>query len=321
TDLNFAGDVKGYIKNSSSGFDGKSDVKLDNFSYKDTIFAIHNGKAEFVHHNEYSRYANNPKGSFNSFSSLIDFRAERMQVSGARYDSIVAVLDLKDGMQGVNIFGRQDTTINANIVGKIDLAQDSVYFDINSLNFYYKKFNIKNSEPIHIVYNPADEERTIDFDKFTLASSIINVDLKGRYSFSGNSDFAAELTNVDIPTLLQYIYNPQSVYAVKESEKFKTPLKGKIRRLSVYYKGTFGNPSLSAEMNTGTIRYEQVQVGRIDAFIDYLNQNLSTDVLVSNAQGQGSLRLTGDIPFSNPLTTPDSAQYADMLVKPLNLKL
>jgi hypothetical protein len=64
---------------------------------------------------------------------------------------------------------------------------------------------------------------------------------------------------------LQYAYNPQSVYAVKESEKFKTPIRGKVRRLSFYYKGTMEAPALSVEMNTGIIRYEQIKVGRIDA--------------------------------------------------------
>jgi translocation-and-assembly-module (TAM) inner membrane subunit TamB-like protein len=74
-------------------------------------------------------------------------------------------------------------------------------------------------------------------------------------------------------------------------------------------------------MNTGVIRYEQIKIGRVDAFIDYAKNNLATDVLVSNAQGQGSLRLLGNVPFSNPLTIPDSAAYAEVLTKPLDIKL
>jgi hypothetical protein len=120
---------------------------------------------------------------------------------------------------------------------------------------------------------------------------------------------------------MQYVYDPKSVYAVKESEKFKTPLSGKIRRLSMYYKGTTEDPELSVEMNTGVIRYAQIKVGRIDAFIDYADQKLSSDVLVRNTQGQGSLRLTGAIPMPNPFTTTDSAEYADILARPLDIKL
>jgi hypothetical protein len=68
---------------------------------------LSNAKAELVHYNNYSQYSNNPKGSFNSFSSLIDFRADKMRISGASYDSIVAVMDLKDGMQGVNFLAKR----------------------------------------------------------------------------------------------------------------------------------------------------------------------------------------------------------------------
>ena len=51
------------------------------------------------------------------------------------------------------------------------------------------------------------------------------------------------------------------------------------------------------------------------------NRDLSTDVLVSNAQGQGSLSLTGNIPFNNPLVTPDSASYSAGADKTVDLSL
>ena len=38
-------------------------------------------------------------------------------------------------------------------------------------------------------------------------------------------------------------------------------------------------------------------------------------------RAQGSLRLTGNVPFNNPLETPDSASYSDLLTKPLDLSL
>ena len=68
--------------------------------------------------------------------------------------------------------------------------------------------------------------------KITLSSNIVKVDLHGRLSLNTESDFTAEVTNIDIPSVLQYAYNPKSVYAVKESQKFKSPISGKIRRIS-----------------------------------------------------------------------------------------
>ena len=321
SDLKFAGDIKGYIKNSTSGFSGKTDLNLLDFAINDTLFALQNAKAELVHQNNYNEYKNDPQGNFSSFTSLIDFKADKMKISGVDYDSIKAVFDLKQGNQFVEFKAKKDTTVNAHVSGTIDLTNDIVKIGFNNMNFSYLKFNIKNDDTINITYDPMDGERTFDFKEFTLSSNIIKANFYGKYSISGTSDFTADLTNIDIPSLLQYTYNPKSVYAVSESEKFKTPVTGKIRRVSFYFEGTQENPKISVEMNTGVIRYDQIKIGRIDAFVDYADLKLSTDVLVSNTQGEGSLRLTGGIPFSNPLTTPDSSDYSQVLNNPLSLSL
>ncbi len=336
-DLYFAGDVKGFIKNSAEGFNGKSDVKLTRFSYMDTVFAVTNMNAEFVHFNSYSSYTFAPNGDFGSFNSTINIKADTIRMGSNVFDSVVTRVNLSNAKQSVYMAAKQDTTLRANLTGVIDLSEEKINLNISNLSLYYNNLYMGNKQlsiedtilankevtgdAINISYNPADTERTLNFDKFTIFSRIVNVDLSGKMSFSGESDFTAELTNIDIPSMMQYAYDPKSVYAQKESQKFKTPVKGKIRRVSLYYKGTMEDPLLSLEMNTGVIRYDQIKVGRIDAFIDYANQNLATDILVSNAQGQGSLRLNGNIPFNNPIVTPDSSSYMAMLTKPLDLKL
>lgn len=321
SDINFAGDVKGYIRNSAEGFSGKSDIFLKNFAYKDTIVGFTNLKAEMVHNNRYEAYKFAPKGDFGSFTSQINVTADKWRNGATTFDSVYAKIDLSNADQDMFVSLKQDSTISATLVSNIDLSQDTVLMNISNLNLFYNKFNVKNADTVRISYNPSDSERTVNFNKFTLTSSIINVDVYGKISMSGESDLTADLTDIDIPSVMQYAYDPKSVYAQRESQKFKTPVRGKIRRVSLYYKGTIDDPLLSLEMNTGVIRYDQIRVGRVDAFIDFANENLATDILVSNAQGQGSLRLTGNIPFSNPIKTPDSASYMTMFTKPLDLNL
>jgi hypothetical protein len=336
-DLYFAGDIKGYIRNSADGFNGKSDVHLNRFSYMDTVFALSNMNAELIHFNNYAGYKSAPNGDFSSFSSTINLNADKMRSGSNVFDSVNANFNLSNAMQSVYFSAKQDTTLRANLAGVIDLSAEKVNLNINNLSLYYNNLYIGNKQvngvdssinnnetrgdAINISYAPSDTERTIIFDKFTLFSRIVNIDVSGKISLSGQSDFTADLTNIDIPSMMQYIYDPKSVYAKKESQKFRTPVKGKIRRVSFYYKGTMEEPELSMEMNTGVIRYDQIKVGRMDAFIDYANQNLATDILLSNAQGQGSLRLNGNIPFNNPIKTPDSTSYMAMLTKPLDIKL
>lgn len=330
-DMDFAGDVKGYIRNSSDGFNGKSNIRITRFSYMDTVFNITNLNAELVHFNSYPNYKFAPKGDFGAFNSTINVYADKMRSGANTFDSVRAKVILANANQSIFLSAKQDTTLRAELSGNVNLTEDTVTLKVSDLNINYNTLDIGNripqgkneinADPIIVSYDPASSERTLSFNKFTIYSRIVNVDLSGKISLSGESDFTAELTNVDIPSVMQYAYDPKSVYAQKESQKFKTPLKGKIRRVSMYLKGTLDDPLLSLEMNTGIIRYDQIRVGRVDAFIDYAKQNLATDVLVSNAQGQGSLRLTGNIPFNNPIVTPDSASYMAMLTKPLDLSL
>ncbi len=321
SDIYIDGGIKGFIKNSSDGFNGISNVDLKNFTYKDTVLALTNTHAEFIHANSYSGYRNAPKGDFSSFTSTINLDIASLRNNSNVFDSISAKFELGAAKQSMFIRGKQDSTLNAEMAALIDLSQDTVILEMSKLDMYYNKFHINNSDLIRVTYDPTDNNRTFNFSKFTLASSIINVDLSGKISLNSESDFTAEMSNIDIPSILQYAYNPKSVYAVKESQKFKTPISGKIRRISLYFKGFREDPKFSLEMNTGVIRYDQIKVGRVDAFIDYAERDLSTDVLVSNAQGQGSLRLTGNIPFNNPLVTPDSASYSELLTKQVDLSL
>ncbi len=321
SDMYFDANINGRIKNSSTGFEGNTTVNLKIFTYKDTLFVLKDTKAEFRHFNKYENYKFAPLGDFGSFSSTIDIKAGSLRNNSNIFDSVSANFILSNSNQSFKISGKKDSTINALVSGYIDLSKDTVILDIGTLDMYYNKFRIYNDDTIHMAYIPHDSEKTFDFNKFTLSSKIVNVDLSGKISLNGESDFSADLTNIDIPSVLQYVYDPKSVYAEKESQKFKTPVKGKIRRVSMYYKGLISDPQFSMEMNTGVIRYDQIKVGRIDAFIEYANQNLATDILMSNAQGQGSLRLTGNVPFSNPLVTPDSTTYMAVLTKPLDLNL
>jgi hypothetical protein len=144
----------------------------------------------------------------------------------------------------------------------------------------------------------------------------------GSYSFNGPSDIYAEVGDIDIPSLTELLYEPEVLYTKNAKRKnYQSSLKGDIRRILLSYKGTMTDPQFSIEMNTGLIRFENTKLGRVDAFIDYSKNVLSTDLLLSNSLGQGSLRLTGDVPFSNPMVEPDSATYNAMVQNPMNLNL
>ncbi len=321
-DFRFDGSAKGYIRNNSNGFDAEAEIDLADFSYFDSLFVLKKANISMYHTNNYSNAAEKDKGNFAPFNSTIDVTADRVHYGTSNFDSVRVNWDLRDENQLFRFKAKQDTTFSVAFNGAIDLSKDSVGFVMKNFKVFYNKFLVQNDGDIYMSYDPAVSERTFSFRRFRLASDLLKVDIEGKYSISGASDFSAEFDNIDIPKLLQYAYDPQSIYAAPGSKnEFRTPVNGDITRFLVTYKGTTDDPKLGIELNSGMIRYQSTKIGRIDAFIDYAERKLSTDVLILNDLGKGSLRLTGDVPFNNPLVSPDSASYVSVLESPMNLGL
>ena len=120
----------------------------------------------------------------------------------------------------------------------------------------------------------------------------MKLNLEGTLSLKQSSDLNLNAKNLKVAEIIEYLYpNPP------EEPPYISPIVGNVRRLAVKYTGTLDDPVINLEMNSDLLRYQDIRVGRIDAFIDYKNAVLNSDILVSSAQGNGKLRLTGDIPF------------------------
>jgi len=322
SDMYFDGSVNGRIGNSANGFEGFTKVTINDFAYKDTVFMLKNAVAELKHLNTYSNYKYAPQGDFSSFSSTISFFADTLRMSTRTFDSVKTSFVLSNSNQAFRLAATQDTMIKVDLAGNIDLSNDSVLVRIDTLFASYNRVEAYNNDKLLVSYHPYDEDQRIFFDKFNVSGDFIKLDVGGSYSFNKESDVYAEAKNISIPALIELIYNPGALYNKKTvTDDYSSLFKGNIRRVLLTMKGTMDDPKLGIEMNTSLLRYDNNKVGRVDAFIDYSNNNLSTDILMSNAQGQGRLRLTGNVPFSNPLKTPDSSTYMTVLTSPLDLNL
>jgi hypothetical protein len=322
SDIYFDGELNGYIKNSANGFDGYTKIRMDEFTYKDTVFAVHNALAELKHFNSYPGYKNSPVGDFSSYNSSIKFYVDTLRLSTRIFDSVKTEFRLNNSVQSFDIKAGQDSMIAVAVKGNIDMSRDSISLYIDSLFASYNRIGIKNTEQMEVSYFPLSPRQEINFNKFDLVGDFLKFNIGGTYSFLDTSNVYLEAGNISIPALVDLISNPRNLYNKKSKpDDYSSLFKGNIRRLLFSFKGRMNNPVFGVELNTGLLRYDNNKVGRVDAFIDYANNNLSTDVFMTNAQGQGKLRLTGNIPFANPLVTPDSATYMAILTSPLDLDL
>lgn len=322
SDMYLKGDIKGSIKNSSLGFNGYTKANLDEFAYKDTVILLRNADAEFKHFNNYGNYTFAPKGDFSSFTSNITFNADTLRLGTRIYDSVKTSINLANAIQHFSLNAAQDSIIRLDVNGNIMLNNDSVTLSIDKLFASYNRIDIQNDDTLLVGYHPYSGRQEINFDKFNISGDYVKLNIGGTYSFKDTSNMYLEAGSISIPALVQLIYDPNALYNKKGGySTYENLFKGNVRRVLMTFKGTLDDPKLGLELNTSLLRYDGNKVGRVDAFIDYYNNNLSTDVLLSNAQGQGKLRLTGNVPLSNPLQVPDSASYMSVITSPLDLSL
>ncbi len=319
--VSFAGNINGHIINSPTGFDAASNLQIDNFKYSDTVLVLKNTKADFSFNNNYTAYQSDIKNNFSSFTTIADIYGDTIKSGKNIYDSVNVKLRLINGNQYFNIAGKMDTISRISITGNLKLNQDSIELVIPKLDFLYNDITAKNDSLLLVTYNPYAENKPVTFDDFNIISNYLKFNVSGYYSLNSESDLTAEADAIDIPELIETISNPRHENSEEQEIKSEKDamVKGDIRRLSLNYKGVLHNPVLSLEMNSGLLRYQNSKIGRMDAFIDYNENILSTDILVSNAQGLGRLRVTGDIPYNNPLVPSDSISYSDISKRPANL--
>ena len=79
--------------------------------------------------------------------------------------------------------------------------------------------------------------------------------------------------------------------------------------MEIFYKGTNEDPDLHVEANSDVLRVGGTRIGRLDALFNYRDNELKPEISFSNLSNAGSFKLSGNIPFINPLskTEPDSA--------------
>lgn len=317
--IEFEGFVRGTAINSNEYFKLNTDFDIKNLSYGDSLL-------KFTNFNGYIYVTNNNiKNSETTFiapiTADISINSDRIKSGNNFLDSIKFVLFQKDSENSYFLKASHDTLYNFTVKGTSKLF-DTIYVNIDSLFAYYNKLTFYNDSNLIFKFDRNANTKNISLDHFNLKSNGMKLNGTGLYSISGNSDITFEATGIKVAEVINSLYQKDtSLYARVKNETFTSPLKGNIRRLTVNYKGNLFEPQLNMEMNSDLLRYENTRVGRIDAFVDYKDNIVSNDILISNAQGKGRMRITGDLPFMNPLSSSYDSIQVSFTQLPIDFKL
>lgn len=318
--IKFQGGIKGKMSNSSSGFNSSTDLDITNFNYLDSLFSLKNIKGFVDFNNDYSKSDLKPYDKLYPISASIDLKGDKVKFSGSSFDSLSLKLRAENSIQNFSLKGGKDSTFFVDFSGTSRLG-NWLHFTFDTLFVRYNKFLINNNGKLVVVYKPSSTQKTISFQQFNINNNLVNFKMSGDLSFAGKSNLDIEAKINRVASLIDVLFPPDTINNRYARSKYQSPVKGSIRRLALHLEGDKENPVLGIEMNTGLLRYENIKVGSIDAFIDYNHSVLSTDVLLSNAEGNGKMRLNGDIPLVNPFIQGEERVNTSISDFPVDFKL
>ena len=295
--INFKGNINGMVSDSCGVFSLLANADIYKFIYKDSIIFTRDAKANIDITNDINA------SGLSKFRADIGFDAAKMTVSHFPLDTTKARLRFFNGKNDFLLSSNKDSTVKLFSVGKF---ADSLNIVFDSLALKYNEFNLTNNKSLIVKYNDNDTSTWIDFKQFTLSNINQRFNVNGIYSLTDSSHIKLTANNVKLLTYEKLI-NPDidTVNAVS----------GNLRRFELSYNGTFDNPYIKLETNSDVLSIGGTKIGRLDAFINYDNDNMIPDISFNNVSGTGNFKLTGNIPIINPMSSQilDSAEKIEKM--------
>ena len=309
------GDIDGNVKNSNAGFFTAARMNIKKFIYRDTAIVMRDVSGDIDFRNDYRKEFSSEQSPIYPVTANINLEGDYINLGYFQFKSVKTNINMTGAKQNFVFTAKQDTSADLVLKGKAEFLRDSLRVNLDSLYLRYENVWVGNDSLLVLKYDPAPRSRTVTFETFNLKNDILDLGLSGDLSLAGESKLDIEAKRIRVGRVVNML-------TMKDTALWKnwksSPLYGFIRRLSIKYSGTFDNPVVNLEMNSGLLRYENSKVGRVDAFIDYKNHFLDADVLISNAEGRGKLRLTGNAPLGPPKENETTGYFTN---RDINIKL
>lgn len=304
--INFNGSAEGDISNSPDNFSSNLKLDLRNFSYNDTAIVLKNLKTDFVFNNDYTR-------SINSLKIDLFTGADVLYLNAQKFDSLNLAYNMNGNIADLKLSSKKDTTVNADISGKLNFNDGLINADFDSVNVIYSGYNIQNSGNWVFNFEQGDK---FSFQQFDIKSRNAILKLNGYFSLENESDLSLAGDNIKIQDIAAIVNKADSSYILSA----ENDINGEITNLNISYKGTFEQPEVTVDIKSNTLVYKETDIGTINGEFDYKEENANALLELKNAESNGTLTITGKIPFRNPLSA-DTLHNVSMSSAPVEINL
>jgi len=281
--INFKGILDGKISDSCGVFLFTSKGFVNNFTYGDSLFMTKDSLLLNIN------VKNDITGArLTRFEANADISSNKLILSKLLLDTTKIGLSFFDNKNHFLISTSRDSTIKLFTEGNLE---DSLLVRFDSLAMRYQDFLVTNNKDLLVKYNSVDSSEWIEFRQFTLNNLNQKLSVTGKYSLTDSSRIKVLADNIKISTYQRLLDKDIDTANI---------ISGNLRRMELTYTGTLENPDFHLEANSDVLRLGGTRLGRLDAFINYKDDNLVPDIAFFNINNTGSFKLTGNIPFLNP---------------------
>ena len=283
--LSLDGDMSGEVKADTQGIKMSVNTNLNYLKYLDAgnVFFLSNFNLGLDVSNNYDA-----KSLFD-INSKVKLTADRI-FEGSDFHNIVFNLKLAKNIASLNFSGKLKDNIAANIDGYIDLRDDIVKLNLDTLDFRYNNYSLSNNGNVKLNYS----RDTILVDHFSLVRNNSAINIGGLLARNGNQDLKIEMKNISGNDLTTNLFN------VKPENSL-----GANVHLNAEITGSYEDPLMSLNFGADSVKFRDKVYGSLVSNLKYSNQNLSVDFRFLDSllyKDLPALQISGDVPIDLAFT-------------------
>ncbi len=258
SEVDFEGRLFGSIVSGVNGFELGINVKSDflKFVFQNEPYFISDAQLNFEISHPLDR------ATFNDIKIEASSKIGRLFVS-TEINDIYADVSLSNSVIDINSGVILSKKTKPSLSGSIDLSGDSIQTKISKLFVNYGDFSLLNNLPIMFSY----KNESVDIKQFALKRGDSEINLHGKFAFSGNQNLSLSLKNFkgyDLSYSLLGI-SPEEV------------IDGDLNLYSTI-KGTLQNPEISLSLVGDSISYKKKNFGSLRSNFSYINKMLNSNI-------------------------------------------
>ncbi len=283
--ISLNGDMSGEVRDTLGNVFVSSNTSLDYFRYigKNDIFLLSNMDLKMNVANSID------SASLKDIAANMSLSTDRIY-TGKDLKELNMNLKLKNDIANVNFSGKMDDNLSGNFDGVINLTDNSVQLNLDTVMVKYNNFLLTNSGKVSINYS----KDNIGINNFELVRDGGRINIKGTLSRFGSQDLKINMSGFRGNDLSTNLFKLERENA----------LDGDIH-LNAEITGDFSDPLAKVNFGADSIKFKGKSIGILVGSMNYADKNLNADVRFLDSLiyiDKPELLLSGNVPVDLAFT-------------------